>query len=765
MESLIWLTQFIECEQTPGIMKIAVLGNYPPRKCGIATFTENLINSILKASRIHRKDLEIEVIAMNDCDTAYDYPKIVTKTIQDNNREEYLLAAQYVNQANFDLCLVQHEYGIFGGESGLLLLNFLQELKIPIVATCHTILTRPSFHQREILKKIAAIADRIVVMNSMAIGFLAEIYDVPRHKVVHIQHGVPDFSNFHIETVEKPQNWEGKTIMLTFGLLGRSKGIETVIKALPGIIKKHPELHYVVLGKTHPHVLKHAGEEYRDYLQNLSATLKVEQNVTFLNQYVIEEDLMNYLLAADIYVTPYLNKAQITSGTLSYAVSGGCAVVSTPYWHAEELLADGRGRLFDFNDYTGLANVVNDIMDHPAEMAKLKKNAFEYGLSIAWPRIGYQYIQTFENLNPTQKTIQISPMGADNFQMPDFSLSHLERLTDDNGIVQHATGCIANYRTGYCLDDNSRALIVSTMAYHRFMDEKYYPLIYRYLAFLMYMQNENGSFKDTLTYLRGIEGEITSDDAHGRVIWALGYLIRFAPCDSFFHISHDLFHKSLEYLDHVSHQRGFANTIFGIYHYIRRFPDQEQFIKKLENIADKLVEKYNEHKTNGWHWFEPVLTYDNGLIPAALYQAYEITENKQYFKVAEESRKFLESKCLFNGHLTLVGNKEWPDINKKKHNFAQQPLDALAMLIMYESLWRITGEKSNVQKMKLSFEWFLGKNDLNLPLFDPETNGCNDGLEEVAVNRNQGAESTISYLMSWLIVEPYLVNMEEKITA
>ena len=746
-------------------MRIAVLGNYPPRKCGIATFTENLVNSILKASHIHRLELEIEVIAMNDGDKDYEYPAIVTKTIQDQKREEYIKMAEYVNKGNFDLCLVQHEYGIYGGESGLLLLSFLQELKVPVAATLHTILTRPSFHQREILKKIAEYADRLIVMNSMAIGFLAEIYDVPRHKVVHIQHGVPDFSNFHTDEVTIPEDWNGKTTMLTFGLLGRSKGIETVIRAMPEIISKHPDIQYVILGKTHPHVLRHVGEEYREFLQNLAKELKVEKHVQFLNKYLSEEDLMNYLLAADIYVTPYLNKAQITSGTLSYAVSGGCAVISTPYWHAEELLAEGRGRLFDFNDYKALSEIVIDLMDHPDEMEKLKKKAFDYGLTISWPRIGYQYFQTFANINPKYQTLKISPLTENEFQMPDFSLSHLERLTDHNGIVEHAVGCIANYKTGYCLDDNSRALIVSTMAYHRFMEERYYPLIYRYLAFLMYMQNEDGSFKDTLTYLRGIEGEITSDDAHGRAIWALGYLIRFAPCDSFFHISHDLFHKSIGYLDKISHQRGYANTIFGLYHYIKRFPDQERFIKLMEKLADKLVETFNQHKNSKWDWYEPVLTYDNGLIPAALYQVYEITENLKYLKVAEASRKFLESKCLFNGHLTLVGNKEWPNANREKANFAQQPLDALAMIIMYESMWKVTGDKSTLRKLRLSFEWFLGKNDLNLPLFDPETNGCNDGLEEVAVNRNQGAESTISYLMSWLLAEPYLVNNDVKITA
>jgi len=593
-------------------------------------------------------------------------------------------------------------------------------------------------------------------MSSMAIGFLQEVFGIPRNKILRIEHGVPDFSGFDLNDVAKPETWLKRKVLLTFGLIGRSKGIETVIKALPMVVEKHPEVHYVVLGKTHPHVIKWAGEEYREYLEKLAIELKVEKNVQFINEYVSEEELMAYLLASDIYVTPYLNKAQITSGTLSYAVGGGSAVISTPYWHAEELLAEGRGRLFEFHDYEGLAGIVNELLDDPQQMENLKQRAFNYGLKIAWPKIGFEYLSAFENViaeSRGDKDIRQRPFI---FTLPDFDPGQLERLTDDTGIIQHARGCIANYKTGYCLDDNTRAMIVCVMAHHRFDVKKYYPLIYRYLAYIMYMQNKDGSFKNYLTYGRNTIEEIGSDDAFGRSVWALGHLIRFAPSDSFFQISKELFYLSVRNFEKLRYARGFANCILGLYHYIHRYPDQEQFVKMLENLADRMIDSFNLHSHDNWDWFEPTITYDNGLLPAALYQAFELTENEKYFEIAEITRKFIESKCMTNGHLSLVGNGKWVKETADNHGeYAQQPVDALAMLIMYESAWKVTGNHTFLDKLKLSFEWFFGNNDLNLPLYDEETKGCNDGLEQFGVNRNQGAESIVAYLMSWLIAQPY----------
>ena len=737
-------------------MKVICIGNYPPRKCGIATFTENLVKSILTAAEIHAENLEFEVIAMIDQGQEYDYPPIVKQTMNDRVRADYEKMADYINHSGAEICLLEHEYGIYGGDSGLLILSLLRKLQIPIISTFHTVLEKPSFHQKEVLKKIGDYSSRIVVMSSLAIEFLTRVYEFPREKIVRIEHGVPDFIKIKDNPVIKPESWTSRKVMLTFGLIGRSKGIETVIKALPGIVKKHPEVLYVVLGKTHPHVVKHAGEEYRNFLVNLTNQLGLQSHVEFLDQYVHESELMEYLMAADIYVTPYLNKAQITSGTLAYAVGGGSAVISTPYWHAEELLAEGRGQLFNFGDYEALTNIVNELLDNPDELELLQKRAFDYGLHIAWPKIGYQYLSVFKQIIDEDKAGKIKRPLPFLLKVPEFRPDHLERLTDFTGMIQHAKGGIPNYKTGYCLDDNTRAIIVCLMAYQRSDEERYLSLIYRYLAFLMYMQNRDGSFKNYLTYWRNTVEEVGSDDAFGRAMWALGYLIRFAPSDTLFQISHELFHISTQQLSQLQHARGYANCILGLYHYIKRFPDQENFVKMLEMLADRQCDKYYDHDKPDWHWFESTITYDNGILPMALFLAYEIIEKPEYLRIARESSGFLENMCFKKGYLTLVGNGKWPSHVEPGTDFGQQAIDAATMIMMYSTIQGSMPDRHTLEKLRISFEWFFGNNDLNLPLYDDETKGCNDGIEEFCMNRNQGAESTLAYLMAWLIAEPYM---------
>ena len=738
-------------------MKVICLGNYPPRQCGIATFTENLVKAIFKAADTHSVPFDLEVIAMNNCNKTYDYPSVVIKTIQDRKMDEYFQMADYVNNSGADIFMLQHEYGIYGGESGVLLLGLLRRIRIPIVTTFHTVLQNPSFHQYEILKKIAAYSSRIVVMNGLAINFLEEIYGVPREKVVRIEHGVPDFENHAEPLFPKPVEWNNRKVMMTFGLIGRSKGIEVAIRSLPAIISKHPDLLYVVLGKTHPHILHYAGEEYRDYLQSLIKQNGLENNVIFINQYVSEFELMLYLKAADIYVTPYLNKAQITSGTLSYAVSGGCAVLSTPYWHAEELLADGRGVLFDFGKHLQLAEKVNELLDNPESLQKLQQKAYDYGKTIAWPIIGKEYLDLLDlaihsfghSKVLTKKSLEIS--------YPDFDISHLKRLTDQTGLLQHAFTSVPYYKAGYCLDDNARAVIVCLAAWNRFQDPVYLDLLYKYLSYILYLHRKDGSFRNYLTYELQLLDD-TSDDAFGRVFFALGYLIRYAPSNSIFHLGIEMFHQSLPQLETLSYARGYANCIIGLYHYVKRFPDQEKFLKLIQVLSDQLCEKFRQHKRENWSWFEDKITYDNGLLPSALYRAYEISGNQYYLEVADESREFLESKCFRHEWLSLIGNRKWLHLDQDYEIFAQQPIDAMAMVHLYESAYEATGNKEFILKLNKSFNWFFGRNDLDVSLFDPQTKGCNDGIEEFNINCNQGAESNIAYLYSWLIADQYGIN-------
>ncbi|MBS4056661.1 MAG: glycosyltransferase [Bacteroidales bacterium] len=737
-------------------MKVICIGNYPPRQCGIATFTENLVQAIIQAAGIHTTPLNLEVIAMNDPEQSYPYPYIVSHSINDQAKQKYVEMADYINASGADICLLQHEFGIYGGESGLLILSLLRRLRVPIVTTFHTVLEKPGFHQLEVMKKIAGYSSRIVIMNGLAIRLLTDVYQVPVAKIIRIQHGVPDFEAAVSKLSPRPEAWVNRKIMLTFGLIGRSKGIETVIRAMPQIAEKHPEILYVVLGKTHPHVVRYAGEEYREYLMKLTNDLGMTDHVQFMDQYTSEIELMSLLKAADLYVTPYLNKAQITSGTLSYAVSGGCAVLSTPYWHAEELLAENRGVLFGFGNSPELATHVIHLLDNPKELNKLQQNAFNYGKTITWPLIGYAYVSLFSQVIALQKLPPTTPLKDQQRQYPEIDLSHLKRMTDDTGLLQHARSCVPHYKTGYCLDDNARALIVSLMEWNRTHDRKLIRQINKYLAYINFMQQKDGSYKNYLTFSRLAFEDDHSDDTLGRTIWALGYLVRHAPVDALFYAGLELFNQSLPQLEKLRYARGYANSILGLYHYSKRFPDQEKMLHLSNQLATHLCEQFKRISHGNWHWFEETITYDNGMIPASLYKAYQLTGNREFFEVAEKSREFLELKCFPNAWLSLVGNRRWLMMDADYELFAQQPIDAMAMVYMYASAYDATGNIAHIQKLITAFDWFFGENDLNLPLYDPTTGGCMDGIEEFCINRNQGAESTISYLLARLLAEPFL---------
>ncbi|NPD45347.1 MULTISPECIES: glycosyltransferase [unclassified Lentimicrobium] len=734
-------------------MKIICLGNYPPRQCGIATFTENLIQSILKSAEIKNEILDVEIIAINDTIQEYPYPAFVVKTISEQKKEDYVEAANYINHSSVDICLVQHEYGIYGGESGLFLLALLRRLKVPIYTTCHTVLQKPTFHQKEVLQRVAAYSQKLVVMNQLAIGFLKNSFQIQPKKIVRIQHGVPDFSSLTPSELSKPKDWKNRKVILTFGLIGRSKGIDMVLKALPKVIKKNPEVLYVVLGKTHPNIIKHAGEEYREYLMDMVHELKIENHVIFINKYVKENELKNYLAAADIYVTPYQNKAQITSGTLSYAVASGCAVISTPYWHAEELLADNRGRLFDFNDTIELSNIILELVENPEKLYQLKSKAFEYGKTMTWPIIGDSYLSLFHQ---AIKEEQLSK--KDIFQtipVPQFNLSHVYRLTDRIGILQHARTSIPYFKTGYCLDDNSRALVLSLYVWNKTKDRKLLELMDVYLSYISFMQQEDGSFNNFLDFQRTSFVDGVSDDALGRTFWALAFLINLAPTDSMYAFGLDMLNRFENQIQDLSYARGYANVILGLEQLIKRFPDQEKYRIMLKDVADRLCYKYTYTRKEDWNWFEDTITYDNGLMPASLYVAYQITQDNKYLQIAEESRLFLESKCFREDWLSLIGNVRWLRKGDDFALFGQQPVDAMAMVIMYEKAYQVTNDSVMIDKLLISFYWFLGYNDLNISLIDSESNGCHDGIEEFSINRNQGAESMISYLISYFFAEPY----------
>ncbi len=733
--------------------KIACIGNYVPRHCGIATFTRDLVEAMVKNTIKKNLRAETYVVAMNDLNQTYDYPEVVTYTVRQDHQRDYLKAVEYINYSGADICLLQHEFGIFGGDDGVYILSLVQRLRIPLVVTFHTVLEKPSYNQKVIVQKIAKKAEKVVVMSNLAIDFLTDIYQVPKEKTQLIEHGVPDFSYMQRKENKKLLKLENRKSLLTFGLLSKDKGIETVIHSLPLVMEKYPDILYIILGRTHPAVLRVSGEEYRNYLKRLVEKYRIRDNVYFYDRYVSNEELFGYMKAVDVYITPYLNKSQITSGTLSYAVGAGAAVVSTPYWHARELLAEGRGMLYNFGDSEALADILIQLFDNPAQLKELREKAYHSGCRTLWPEIGARYLELLFTSIPLAVSDELKDEAVINPKvLPEFKLDHILRLTDRTGILQHATFGIPDFKEGYCLDDNARALLMAVMAFRQKKSLEALDLIPIFLSYINYMQNTDGTFKNLLTYSRQFIEEVGSGDSFGRAIWALGYLLRFPPKDAYFQMAHAVFAKASPHFEKLTSLRDSASTVIGICHYLHRFPTDEVMKRILLQMTEKIVNQYKQGRSGDWRWFEPKLSYDNAVIPLALFHSVEITGAEDTLQVAKESMEFLEKLCFKNGYLSLVGNDHWYERGGEQPRFAQQPIDAMGMVQLTFQASVVTKDPRYIKLMSTCFMWFLGENEMGIPLYDFETDGCFDGLEHHGVNKNQGTESTLAYLISHLTV-------------
>lgn len=734
-------------------MKIAYISTYPPRECGLATFNQNLVNALsLNPAYNPQKSF---VIALNESDDVneHQYPDEVKFVIRQQNQQDYIEAANFINNSDVDSCIIEHEFGIYGGNSGVFLLSLINRLKKPFITILHTVLKEPSFMQQTIIKEIALKSSNIVVMSKKAVMFLTSIYQIPKASIKLIEHGVPDLEPVPNNEIAQSDLFKSRKVLFTFGLISRNKGLETVIKALPEIVAQHPDVLYVILGNTHPGVVKHNGEEYRDSLKALAKDLGVEKNIAFVNKFVSEDELHQYLTACTLYITPYLNEAQITSGTLSYAIGAGAAVVSTPYWHAQELLADNRGKLFDFKNDKQLANIVNELLSDKDKYQKLRQNAYEYGLNLRWPAIGTVYLNVLnEAVTAGKKAERITPPIIDVESMPALNLNHISLLTDDTGIIQHARFGIPNLKEGYCIDDNARALIMALMATEQGENPKALKFMPVYLSFIQYMQTDNGNFRNFLSFNRNYLDEVGSEDSFGRTIWSLGYLISSAPNNSYREFGRELFSHSIPHFVDLKYIRGKANTIIGLAYYLCAHPGDEMIVKEINLLASSLIASYQEHKDGDWHWFEDILTYDNAILPLALLHHYEATGNATSYKIAMESIAFLNSFSFENGYLNPVGNAGWMKKHDKNPIYDQQALETMAMVLLYAKAFEITKDDQYLNLMHISYQWFLGKNSLHIPLYDFETHGCADGLQFNSVNRNQGAESTLAYFISHLAI-------------
>ncbi len=745
------------------IKSIAFLGNYLPRKCGIATFTTDLARSCSE----NFPAMNVFSIAMTNTPEGYDYPPMVKFDIRDHNISDYKRAADLINSSEVDILCVQHEYGIFGGSWGRYALTLLRAVKKPIVTTLHTVLNKEFSEQKvfKVFEEIVAVSSKLVVMSKQAVSMLKES-GVPEEKIVMIPHGIPDIPFVDPNFYKDKFNVMGKKLILTFGLLGPDKGIEYMINAMPKIIEKHPDTMYIVLGATHPDIIRHQGEEYRLSLQRTVERLKLKNKVKFHDRFVTLDELCKYLCAADIYVTPYLKEQQITSGTLAYACGTGKAVVSTPYWYAKELLDENRGRIVPFRDSDAIANQIIELFDNEIERHTIRKNAYQFGRHMVWNNVAQEYINVFNQVKNewSKRTIELpkhKQLSATN--VPEVNMSQLKSLTTPFGILQHAKFTIPDFKHGYCLDDNARAMIVATKYYKLYDDVSMLDLMKKYLGFIMNSQKDDGNFINfydiSMTPLD--KNETISDDCFGRAIWSLGYVVATGP-DYFWVIAKAQFEKALKHIGDFS-LRGLAYTILGLYYYLQRYPGGNAEKTLLQQLTKKIVDLYKQNRTDSWHWFEDKLTYANGVIPSALWMAGSLFKDDELKSIAQESTDFLFKICTRNDMLSLVGSNGWMGKDdKEKAHFDQQSIDACWMVTAARWAYTGTKDKKYLEFLETSVNWYFGYNDIGVPLYDHVTGGCYDGLEPTGANLNQGAESTICFLLALMTYNEISIIQDEE---
>ncbi len=730
--------------------KVAVIGNFPPRRCGIATFTADLVEALTTQN----PDGSVFAVAMNDTAEGYSYPEQVRFELAQADLADYVRTADFLNLQNVDVVSVQHEFGIFGGAAGEHLLVLLRELKAPVVTTLHTVLEHPDDTQRAVMDGLISYSERLVVMSALGRQFLETVYGVPGEKIDLIPHGIPDVPFSDPSFYKDTFGVEGKTVLLTFGLLSPNKGLEHAIRALPEITALHPELVYIILGATHPHLLRSEGESYRLSLQRLVRALGVEQNVVFYDRFVELSDLLTFISAADIYLTPYTNREQITSGTLAYALGAGKAIVSTPYWYAEELLADGCGVLTPFADPAALAeNVLKTLGDAAARNA-MRKRAYLRGREMIWSAVAARYYEAFERARThanSERAALPKPLGARPTEFPQLELRHLKTLTDDTGMLQHALYSVPNYDEGYTTDDNARALIagVRLEAYGDTLEAE--GLSGRYLAFLNYaFDRKTRRFRNFLTYERRWSEEAFSEDAHGRALWALGTVLGRSRDKNLRGLAGYLFEAALPETSAFTSPRAWAFTLLGLSDYLKRFGGDRAAGSVQQTLADKLAELYHTHSSPDWPWFEPVLSYCNAKLPHALIVTGHSLGRADLSAIGFSTLQWLIREQTQGDHLSFVGNGGFYPQGGVRAVFDQQPVEAHAHVSACLGAYRVSGEARYLDEATRAFEWFLGENDLGLPLYDPRTGGCRDGLHPDRVNQNQGAEATLAFLLSLL---------------
>jgi len=737
--------------QVANIKQIAFLGDHLPRQCGIATFTSDICDAIATEF----PECQCIVGAVNDRPEGYDYPDRIRFEIDEKELDSYRRAADFLNINNVEIVLVQHEFGIYGGPAGNHLLALLRDVHMPVVTALHTVLREPNPDQQALMRQLDELSSRFIVMAERGKGFLQEIYGIAPEKVDVIPHGIPDMP-FIDPSFNKDQfGVEGKTVLLTFGLLSSNKGIEHVIEALPSILQQHPNVVYIILGATHPNVIAREGESYRLRLERLAEDRGVASHVIFYNRFVTLDELKEFIGAADIYITPYLNESQITSGTLAYTFGAGKAVISTPYWHAKELLADDRGILVPFADPSAIADGVKRFLSDPVLMTATRKKAWKLGREMIWPVVAKQHMVSFER---ARASLSVRPRQAfaartlDNrpYELPPLKLDHLLRMTDNTGIFQHAIFNVPNFAEGYCTDDNARAFILTLLLEETTSlaaQRQFEHLASTYLAFLWdAFDQETCRFRNFMSHQRRWLERAGSEDSHARALWAAGTALGRSKDEGHRNLCALLFQRGLPTVETFTSPRAWAFALLAIHEYLRAFSGDRNANQVREILTNRLVDLFHRNSSKDWMWFEPVATYDNARLSQAVILTGYWTSRGDVVEIGLRSLRWLVEQQKADGdHFAPIGSNGFWTRGNECARFDQQPLEAYAMIAACVEAYSLTGDSIWQRAARRCFEWFLGRNDLGESLYDSSTGGCRDALHSDRVNQNQGAESSLAF--------------------
>jgi glycosyltransferase involved in cell wall biosynthesis len=733
------------------LSRVAFIGNSLPRRCGIATFTTDLQQAVAKSPAA----VETCIVAMTDHDNAYDYPSAVRLQINDGRLDDYERAATFLNAGQFGAVSLQHEFGIFGGEAGGYIMTLLARLTMPVVTTLHTVLAQPAPAQRGVLERVIASSSRVIVMADKGRELLRSVYRVPAEKIEVIPHGTPDVAFVEPDEGKAAYGFAGRAVILTFGLLSPSKGIEVMIDAMPAILRRRPDAVYVVLGATHPNLVREKGEAYREALVARVRALGITEHVVFLDQFVDQATLLGFIAMSDVYVTPYLNEAQMTSGTLAYSFGLGKPVVSTPYWHARELLADGRGMLVPFGDAIAIGNAIAELLTDDARRRAMRERAYASSRSMTWGRIAERYLSAFESARRSHRLRIVARPGVSEpareaQAQPAMPLGHFRSLCDDTGLFQHALHCVPDRSHGYCTDDNARALLVACALSRPGERSLTEAMTGRFAAFLQHAWNpQRRRFRNFLGFDRRWLEEQGSEDSHGRALWALGECARSGQSSSLQRWAMGLFAEALPAVEGFDSPRAWSFALLGLDAYCAAVAEDAGARKLRSLLADRLVGLLAAVETNDWVWFEEQLAYDNARLPQALIVTGRATGSARHVEAGLRSLRWLMAlQTSSGGFFRPIGSKSFGARRTQPLPFDQQPLEATASISACLAAWRADGEATWKAEAARAFAWFFDSNDLSLPLVDPETGSCRDGLHPDRANENRGGESVVSYLLS-----------------